>query len=73
MKLLRAVIRFCGVHTANGRVGMAVPHDFRATVPAPRAMAHTADTGMAAACPTTDIVATTPYRPPATSLAASLH
>lgn len=35
MKLLHAVIRFCATGTATGRNGVAVPQDFRVTVPAP--------------------------------------
>ncbi|MBN8714625.1 MAG: hypothetical protein J0H50_11765 [Xanthomonadales bacterium] len=46
MKLLHAVIRFCATGTATGRGGVAVPQDFRVTVPAPLSLVHGAETGV---------------------------
>jgi hypothetical protein len=45
MKLLHAVIRFCATGTATGRGPVAVPQDFRVTVPAPLSQAPGAEAG----------------------------
>ena len=47
MKLLHAVVRFCGAHARDlsGRDVISVPHDFRVTVPAPLAESHVVNAG----------------------------
>lgn len=59
MKLLHAVIRFCATGTATRRSGVAVPQDFRVTVPAPLSQTQAVEAMHAAS----------PNRTPATALA----
>lgn len=69
MKLLHAVIRFCAAGTAIARGGLAVPQDFRVTVPAPLNQAHDAEVGPLAERPAMVVHSTNENPNPATVLA----
>lgn len=69
MKLLHAVIRFCATGTAIGRGGVAVPQDFRVTVPAPLSQAHGAEAGPLGERPAGILHTASQNRNPTTDLA----
>ena len=69
MKLLHAVIRFCATGTATRRSGVAVPQDFRVTVPAPLRQVPDAKTSALTERPTRVVHTSGQHLNPATVLA----
>ena len=75
MKLLHAVVRFCGAHARDfsSRDVIAVPHDFRVTVPAPLAKSPAVNAGTTSGRQAIAVAAANQSRSPALLLVASQH